>query len=966
MRRRAEEETSRIAAAKVRLEEAEERARREAQLARLKAEEKARLQAEEDMRHAEEETSRLATERARREAEERARGEAQSAQIKAEEEARQRKRIAREKLEEERLRRPYEALEKESTVVAEPTIDSSALRQLIEEEESLRVLQDRLENNLDALTDSLALELEKRESEVRHHKAIMGDFSAKSARLRAAEISPETELATDQELHPWRVWDADGDPFTILIVGAGRARSTWAKGSNGFKGQRGKWREEGEATVITWDDDTVFAIEPHGSKHVLTTQPTDEITGEIRRVVSEAAPIDISEIELWEISFEDNFSGDTLDLEKWNTSFPWTQVINEELAGYSPTSVTLKDSNLTITAREEMIFYGGRTQPYTSGVITTYREFEQTYGYFELRCRISKAKGLWPAFWLFSTDHSAEIDVMDILGQKPDRVYFTLISKNAAGRPTKQNASHEGVDFSLAFHSVGVKWNPEAIVFYVDGYETASFTNNIPHKPMYLVTNLAVGGRWPGPPDGWTIFPIDFEVDFIRVFKRNEEFTASHWRPGVLSRDGQIALDQPYATTEIIGKEQIEEILSEESSRHETTLAELDEMIASLRITHRNTLAAIKTTRAQIAKTQKESNREENRLKDLQAKSDAERAERESEEDARRRSEEHAKLLAEERRQARAAAKMKAEVEERRRLAEEKERRNEAEMRAITRTQAEKEAKRRRAREEARNKAEEKARRQAGLVAIQQSREEEERRLNEEQVSKLQPLELAAEPITSVIILNVDFVRSSLNSAFWNLSYPENWVSLGHHNGYDADSFSLRNGILFIAATDNETVFQGITYAYSSGAINTFGKIESEYPSLEILCKAPLGHGLVSSIRLIGRKSGRSLVNASIAGREPDRLHFGVLTGDRERFTSSWKGSDFSLQPQKIGISISPGAIRFTVNGNEVGRILDTLPEEKLYLALSLDVGGEIAGDPTGWTPFPSYFEIDSVELSNR
>ena len=900
------------------------------------------------------------------EAEERARREAQSAQIKAEEEARQRERIAREKLEEEeeRLRRPYEALEKESPVVVEPTIDSSALRQLIEEEESLRVLQERLENNLDELTDSLALELEKRKSEVRHHKAIMGDLSAKAARLRAAEISPEaspeTELTTDQELHTWRVWDADGDPFTILIVGDGRARSTWAKGNNGFKGQRGKWREEGEATVITWDDDTVFAIESHGSKHVLTTQPTDEITGEIRRVVSEAAPIDISEIELWEISFEDNFSDDTLDLTKWNTSFPWTQVINDELAGYSPTSVSLKDSNLTITAREEMIFYGGRTQQYTSGVITTYRKFEQTYGYFELRCRFSKAKGLWPAFWLFSTDHSAEIDVMDILGQKPDRVYFTLISKNAAGRPTKQNASHEGVDFSLAFHSVGVKWNPEAIVFYVDGYETASFTNNIPHKPMYLVTNLAVGGRWPGPPDGWTIFPIDFEVDFIRVFKRSEEFTASHWRPGVRSRDGQIALDQPYATTEIIGKEQIEEILSEESSRHETTLAELDEKIASLRITHRNTLAAIKTTRAQIAKTQKESNREENRLKDLQAKSDAERAKRESEEDARRRSEEHAKLLAKESRQARAAARMKAEEEERRRLAEEERRRMEAEIRANSRS--EKEAKRRTAQREARNKAEDKARRQAELVAVQQSREEEERRLNEEQVSKLQPLELDSDPFTSVVILSDDFVRSSLNSAFWNLSYPENWVSLGHHNGYDADSVSLRNGILFIAATDYETVFQGITYAYSSGAINTFGKIESAYPSIEILCKAPLGHGLVSSIRLIGRRSGRSFVHASIAGREPDRLHFGVLTGDRERFTSSWKGRDFSLQPQTIGISVSPGAIRFTVNGKEVGRILDTLPQEKLYLALSLDVGGEIAGNPTGWTPFPSYFEIDSVE----
>ena len=52
-----------------------------------------------------------------------------------------------------------------------------------------------------------------------------------------------------------------------------------------------------------------------------------------------------------------------------------------------------------------------------------------------------------------------------------------------------------------------------------------------------------------------------------------------------------------------------------------------------------------------------------------------------------------------------------------------------------------------------------------------------------------------------------------------------------------------------------------------------------------------------ASIRRIGRRSGRSFVNASIAGREPDRLYFEVLTGNQKRFASSWKGRDFSLQP---------------------------------------------------------------------
>jgi beta-glucanase (GH16 family) len=67
-----------------------------------------------------------------------------------------------------------------------------------------------------------------------------------------------------------------------------------------------------------------------------------------------------------------------------------------------------------------------------------------------------------------------------------------------------------------------VDWQPNAIIWYVDGIERWRFTeaSRISSEPMYLLLNLAVGGDWAGPPDGDTGFPSYFEIDYVRVWER--------------------------------------------------------------------------------------------------------------------------------------------------------------------------------------------------------------------------------------------------------------------------------------------------------------------------------------------------------------------------------------------------------------------------------------------------------------
>lgn len=152
---------------------------------------------------------------------------------------------------------------------------------------------------------------------------------------------------------------------------------------------------------------------------------------------------------------------------------------------------------------------------YTSGVITTQPSFSQRYGYFEMRARLPSGKGLWPAFWMLPADMSwpPEIDVMESIGDAR-QVFMTT---HSGVQPSK------GIDTRIeggVFHTFAVSWDPKNVIWYIDGREAQRQpTPGDMHKPMFLVANLAVGGKWPGMPDAGTRFPATMEIDAIRAYQ---------------------------------------------------------------------------------------------------------------------------------------------------------------------------------------------------------------------------------------------------------------------------------------------------------------------------------------------------------------------------------------------------------------------------------------------------------------
>ena len=163
---------------------------------------------------------------------------------------------------------------------------------------------------------------------------------------------------------------------------------------------------------------------------------------------------------------------------------------------------------------------------YCSGLISSQASFVQEYGYFEIRARVPAGEGLWPAFWLLPAreEWPPEIDVFEILGHRPDKVYMTVHYRDAEGAHRYIAHRFYGPDFSQGYHTFAVAWDPTGIVWYVDGVERhrVEQAEAIPSGPFYVIANLAVGGPWPGNPDETTPFPAFFDVDHIRVYRKTQ------------------------------------------------------------------------------------------------------------------------------------------------------------------------------------------------------------------------------------------------------------------------------------------------------------------------------------------------------------------------------------------------------------------------------------------------------------
>jgi len=239
----------------------------------------------------------------------------------------------------------------------------------------------------------------------------------------------------------------------------------------------------------------------------------------------------------WKLVWSDEFDGNSLDLSKWEFEVNAHGGGNNELQYYTTNNARVANGFLVIEARKEHYTGPGGTREYTSARIRTRGKGDWQYGRFDIRAKLPQGKGIWPAIWMLPTDqryggwpHSGEIDIMELLGQEPNKVYGTLHYSGPQGHRYKgTNFVLRTGTFANDFHLFGFEWEPSAVRWYVDGALYQTQTNwQSRAKPFpvpfdqrfHLILNLAVGGNWPGNPDATTTFPQTMTVDYVRVYRR--------------------------------------------------------------------------------------------------------------------------------------------------------------------------------------------------------------------------------------------------------------------------------------------------------------------------------------------------------------------------------------------------------------------------------------------------------------
>ncbi|MBN2617032.1 MAG: family 16 glycosylhydrolase [Spirochaetales bacterium] len=246
----------------------------------------------------------------------------------------------------------------------------------------------------------------------------------------------------------------------------------------------------------------------------------------------------------WTLVWSDEFDSTQIDESKWNFISGAGGYGNSELQNYTgrEKNARIENGNLVIEAHKED--YEGSN--YTSAKLTTEGKGDWTYGRYEIRAKLPKGQGFWPALWMMPTDYNiygpwpacGEIDIMEVLGHETNKVYGTL----HYGNPKKSSGTNyvlESGSFSDSYHTFTLDWLPGEIKWYIDGvlYQTQNdwYSNNdeAPEalafpapfdRDFYLQFNLAVGGTWPGNPNSSTKFPQRLEIDWVRVYELNSPY----------------------------------------------------------------------------------------------------------------------------------------------------------------------------------------------------------------------------------------------------------------------------------------------------------------------------------------------------------------------------------------------------------------------------------------------------------
>jgi len=229
------------------------------------------------------------------------------------------------------------------------------------------------------------------------------------------------------------------------------------------------------------------------------------------------------------LQLEELFKGPELNRSLWNTDLKvfgrWgDRYHNSSYLNYlSDEDVLLEKGHLRLRAERRSV--EGDNPPgaydYSAGMISSHDKFTFRYGYVEIRARFPGGKGVWPAFWLMPQAHQwpPEFDVAEYYAGR--KMMHLGLCHGDFPEINWDSGANDDVNFEGEWNTYGLLWLPGYAAWIQNGVvKRIARGPHVPSIPMYVILSNGVSSRI-GPsdePDGATVFPNYFEVEYLKVW----------------------------------------------------------------------------------------------------------------------------------------------------------------------------------------------------------------------------------------------------------------------------------------------------------------------------------------------------------------------------------------------------------------------------------------------------------------
>ena len=171
---------------------------------------------------------------------------------------------------------------------------------------------------------------------------------------------------------------------------------------------------------------------------------------------------------------------------------------------------------------------------YTSASLITLNKASWKYGIIEIRAKLPKGRGVWPAIWMIGVNrpkvkwpNCGEIDIVEFVGKDSSHIFSNIHYTDTLSKVHKSSSKKLAVDKPYNdFHTYSIEWDSSVISFYFDNIKFHTFDIsqantskfNPFREPFSLLINLALGGKFGGPIDD-KVLPQQFLIDYVRVYQ---------------------------------------------------------------------------------------------------------------------------------------------------------------------------------------------------------------------------------------------------------------------------------------------------------------------------------------------------------------------------------------------------------------------------------------------------------------